>query len=70
MVTGAPQLTEGEIAVLRGLRDGLERRDIADQLGISESGVKQRLAKACTKLRANTPTQAVAIAVARNYLNG
>lgn len=70
MVSGGPQLTEGEIDVLRGLRDGLERRDIADQLGISESGVKQRISKACTKLRARTPTQAVAIAVARNYLSG
>ncbi len=69
MVTGAPELTEGELEVLRGLRDGLERRGIAERLGISESGVKQRLAKACSKLRARTPTQAVAIAVSRNYLN-
>lgn len=68
MVMGGPELTEGELDVLRGLRDGLERTEIAERLGISESGVKQRLSKACTKLRARTPTQAVAIAVSRNYL--
>jgi LuxR family transcriptional regulator, quorum-sensing system regulator SdiA len=68
MVIGAPALTSGEIEVLRGLKDGLERAELAERLGISESGVKQRLSKACGKLRARTATQAVAIAVARNYL--
>jgi LuxR family transcriptional regulator len=68
MVMGGADLSDGEIAVLRGLKDGLERAELARQLGISESGLKQRLARACTKLQAKTPTQAVAIAVARNYL--
>lgn len=68
MVTGTATLSEGEVEVLRGLKEGLERAELAAQLGISESGLKQRLARACTKLRAKTPTQAVAIAVARNYI--
>lgn len=63
------KLTEGEIAVLRCFRDGQAQRDCAAALGISEATVKQRLAKACTKLGAASRTQAVAIAVSRGYLN-
>lgn len=61
-------LTDGEIAVLRCYRDGLGQSETADQLHVSESTIKQRFAKICNKLNASTRTQAVAIAVARNYL--
>ena len=69
MVVGRTLLTDGELDVLRALRDGLDRQEIAARLGMSESGVKQRGVKACSKLNAKTLTQAVAIAVARNYFD-
>ena len=69
MVVGGTPLTEGELQVLRCLKDGLGRQEIAQHLGLSESGVKQRCVKACAKLKAKTLTQAVAIAVARNYFS-
>ena len=56
-----------ELDVLGGLKDGLGQFEISQHLGISESTVKQRALKACTKLGAKSRTQAVAIAVARNY---
>ena len=69
MVVGRIQLTDGELDVLRGLKDGLGQSEIAEVLGLSESAVKQRCIKACTKLQAKTRAQAVAIAVARNYFD-
>lgn len=63
------ELTDGELDVLRGLKDGLGQSAIAKLLGISESTVKQRAQKACVKLGAQNRTQAVAIAVARNYFD-
>lgn len=61
-------LTPGELDILRAFRDGFAQRETAEMFGISESAVKQRAIKACSKLNARTRTQAVAIAVARNYL--
>lgn len=69
LVTNRAALTDGELEVLRCFRDGLGQSDTADSLGIAESTVKQRALKACGKLGAKTRTQAVAIAVARNYLS-
>ena len=69
IVIGRKELTEAELDVLRGLKDGLGQAAIAARLGISESTVKQRALKACSKLGAQTRTQAVAIAVARNYFD-
>lgn len=69
LVTNRAALTAGELEVLRCFRDGLGQSDTADNLGIAESTVKQRALKACSKLGAKTRTQAVAIAVARNYLS-
>ena len=69
MVVGGTPLTDRELDVLRCLKNGLGRQEIADYLGLSESGVKQRCVKACAKLKAKTLTQAVAIAVARNYFS-
>lgn len=62
-------LTDAELQVLRGLRDGFGQREIAESLGIGETTVKQRAIRACGKLGAASRTQAVAIAVARNYFN-
>lgn len=68
LVVNRASLTDGEIEVLRCFRDGLGQAETAETLGISESTVKQRAVKACAKLNAKTRTQAVALAVARNYL--
>lgn len=68
LVLNRVNLTAGEIDVLRCFRDGLGQFETAERLAIAESTVKQRAVKACGKLGAKTRTQAVAIAVARNYL--
>lgn len=67
MVVGRSSLTAGELDVLRCLKDGLGQSEIAAALGLSESAIKQRCNKACSKLDAKTRAQAVAIAVGRNY---
>lgn len=61
-------LTEGELQVLSCFRNGLGQTETAETLGVSAATVKQRFMKACAKLNASTRTQAVAIAVARNYI--
>jgi len=68
LVLNRAAMTQAELDVLRCFRDGLGQLDTALELGIAESTVKQRALKACAKLGAKTRTQAVAIAVARNYL--
>lgn len=68
LVTNRAALTAAELDVLRCFRDGLGQSETAEHLDISESTVKQRAIKACSKLGAKTRTQAVALAVARNYL--
>lgn len=62
-------LTDKELNVLRLLRDGEGQAAIADRLGISEATVKKRANTACAKLGARNRTQAVAIAMARRYLD-
>ena len=69
IVMGRVSLTQGELDVLRCLRDGLGQRDIAATLEIAESTVKQRAQKACAKLGAANRTQAVAIAMQRQYFD-
>jgi LuxR family transcriptional regulator len=68
LVLNRASLTAGELDVLTGLRDGLGQRAVAEKLGIAEATVTQRAQKACSKLGAKSRTQAVAIAVARNYI--
>lgn len=68
IVIGKRDLTDRELDVLRCLRDGLGQAETAAELGIAESTVKQRALKACSKLGAQNRIQAVAIAVARNYI--
>lgn len=55
-------LTSAESEALRYVRDGLRFKEIAYQLGISESAVKARLTNAKRKLNAKTSVQAVSIA--------
>lgn len=68
LVLNRAALTEGELAVLRCFRDGMGQAEAALELGVAESTIKQRALKACAKLSAKSRTQAVGIAVARNYL--
>ncbi len=62
-------LSKGELAVLRMLRDGYNYPEISTVLNVSVSGIKKRVAKSMHKLNAKTPTHAVSIAIVRSYLN-
>lgn len=55
-------LTDAEVETLVLIRDGLLMKEIAFELGITESAVKQRLKSAKSKLEARTATHAVALA--------
>lgn len=52
-------LTNAELETLRLIRDGLLMKEVAFELGITESAVKQRLRNAKSKLDARTTAQAV-----------
>jgi DNA-binding NarL/FixJ family response regulator len=54
-------LSPKQIAVLRLLARGLERKQIAERMGIGEETVKSHLAEVRRKLGARTSAQAVAI---------
>lgn len=56
-------LTEAELEALRMVKEGLLLKEIANQLGVSEGAVKQRLKNARLKLGARNGSQAVSIAV-------
>jgi LuxR family transcriptional regulator, quorum-sensing system regulator SdiA len=53
-------LTAAEIETLGLVKDGLLMKEIACQLGVSESAIKQRLKNARAKLNAKTGPQAAA----------
>ena len=61
-------LTAAEIQALRLQSEGLRLKQIAVEIGISESAVKGRLNNAKRKLGARTPSQAATIAVARRLI--
>ncbi len=62
--TAPPQrLTEAELEALRLVKNGLLLKQIADELGVSEGAVKQRLRNAKAKLKARNSTQAATIAM-------
>ena len=61
-------LTEIEIEALQLIRDGHLTKQIAYDLGISESAVKQRIRNAKKKLRAKTSTHAVTLAERKGLL--
>ncbi|WP_140848476.1 autoinducer binding domain-containing protein [Paracoccus sp. FO-3] len=61
-------LTDGEIAVLECLRDGLSQVAAAERLGVSLPTIKYRSQQAQDKLKARTSTQAVSIAKDRGFI--
>ncbi|MDP1578590.1 MAG: helix-turn-helix transcriptional regulator, partial [Cypionkella sp.] len=61
-------LTNAEIEALKLQSEGLRLKQIAAQLGISESAVKARLNNVKRKLGARTQSQAASIAAARRIL--
>lgn len=63
-----PVLTAAEIEAVRMQADGLRLKQIAYELGISESAVKARLNNAKRKLGAKTLSQAASIASSRRLL--
>jgi len=71
MKTIAPKvvLTEKEIHVLHLLRDGFSQSDIAKELEISQSTVKQRCGGFMRKLKARTRSQAVGKAIEMGLLD-
>lgn len=63
-----PGLTAAEVEALRMQAGGLRLKQIAGDLGISESAVKARLNNAKRKLGAKTLTQASSIAAGRRLI--
>ena len=63
-----PSLTAAEVEALKLQSQGLRLKQIAAQLGISESAVKARLNNVKRKLGAKTHAQAASIAAARRIL--
>jgi DNA-binding CsgD family transcriptional regulator len=63
-----PSLTVAEVEALKLQSQGLRLKQIAAQLGISESAVKARLNNVKRKLGAKTQSQAASIAAARRIL--
>lgn len=67
-VTKTGRLTQRERDVLRLLADGLSNEEIGKRLFISPETVRTHVRKAMTKLRADTRTQAVAIALRESLI--
>jgi LuxR family transcriptional regulator, quorum-sensing system regulator SdiA len=65
---GEPALTAAEMVALKLQSEGMRQKQIADQLGISESAVKARLNNVKRKLGARTPSQVASIAAARRLI--
>ena len=65
---GEGPLTAAETQALRMQSEGLRLKQIAAEIGISESAVKARLNNAKRKLGARTQSQAASIAAARRIL--
>ena len=57
------QLTNRELEVLRLAADGLNNKEIADRLVISEKTVKNHIANIFSKLNVNDRTQAILYAL-------
>jgi two-component system response regulator NreC len=58
-----PALSEREIAVLRGLADGLSYKEIADRLGISAKSVETYRARLVKKTQCSTRAELVRFAI-------
>ena len=61
-------LAKRQREVLLGVANGRTSDQIADDLGISVSAVKQHIAAVCEKLNASSRSEAVTIAIRRNLL--
>ncbi|XCB35154.1 response regulator transcription factor [Tunturibacter psychrotolerans] len=65
---GQEDLTPRELEVLELIREGNKNKQIADQLGISETTVNFHIKNIVDKLQANDRTHAVTIALRRGLL--
>ena len=61
-LTAPDDVTEAELEVLAGIRDGRLIKEIAFELNVTEGAIKQRIRSAKDKLGARTTPQAVSIA--------
>jgi aldose 1-epimerase/LuxR family transcriptional regulator len=61
-------LTSAQLDVLAKLSDGRAQKQVADELGISDSAVKARLVGARAALNANNTYQAIALAWRYGFL--
>ena len=64
----ADELSARQVEVLGWLAKGFTNREIGDQMGISEDGVKAHLKNIFSNLHAADRTEAVALAIHRGYL--
>ena len=64
-----PELTPRQEEILASVTRGLTNADIARQLGIRESSVKEHVNLICTKIGAANRAEAVAIAMRKHLLN-
>jgi DNA-binding NarL/FixJ family response regulator len=65
---GEEGLTARELEVLALIRDGLRNKQVAEQLGISETTVNFHIKNIVEKLQANDRTHALIIAIRRGLL--
>lgn len=63
-----PELTAREVEILRLIADGLQNRQIAEYLGLSEETVKTHIRHCLSKLPAHSRAHAVAIAFRQGLL--
>jgi len=68
-VTAEPVLNAGQVAVLVLYADGNSYREVGDLLGISESAVKSRCARAAERLGTHHVTHTYAVAMSRGLLD-
>lgn len=66
-IADRPELSLGELQVLKCLALGFGQAKVASELGISEGTVKKRAQSAMKKFGAETRAQAVSIAVEKRY---
>jgi DNA-binding NarL/FixJ family response regulator len=65
-----PALSKRELAVLRGVSDGLSNKEIAKRMSYAEQTVKLDLTHVYRKLGVSSRTEAMAIAYRRGLLDG
>ena len=64
-----PELSLGELQVMKCLKDGMSQSETAAALSIAESTVKKRAQSVMKKFRASTRAEAVSIAVEKRYFH-